>query len=165
MNAQRIKLFFKLYAPSVLRYGMGTVILWFSIEQFLHNSLWTAYVPDYAVAISHLSASTLVFFNAAFELVMGILLVFGWRTRIVALLLALHLFDIMWTVGYGEIGARDFGLAVATLVIAMNGPDILCIKQGKNSVMNANYANNGNDAANARNSNTYNNTWSNRNLN
>lgn len=120
--------FLETYAGSVLRYAMAAVILWFSIQQFLHNSTWTAYIPDSIVSITHISAPILVFFNACFELVFGIALVFGWYTRIVALLLALHLFDIMWVVGYGEIGVRDFGLAFGTLVIFMNGPDLLCIK-------------------------------------
>ncbi len=127
----KIITFIETYAASVLRYSMSAVILWFSIQQFLHNGTWTAYIPDSIVSISHLSASTLVFFNASFELVFGLALVLGWQTRIAALLLALHLFDIMWVVGYGEIGVRDFGLAFGTLVIFMNGPDLLCVKPKK----------------------------------
>lgn len=130
---KKIIILCELYAPSVLRLGLAAVILWFSLQQFLHNGAWTAYIPDSAVAFAHLSASTLVFLNASFELVFGILLVFGWQTRIVALLLSLHLFDIMWIVGYGQIGARDFGLAVATLAVSMNGSDLLCI-QRKNKI-------------------------------
>ncbi len=128
---QKFLTFIETYAASVLRYGLSAVILWFSLAQFLHNAQWTAYVPDSAVALTGLSANTLVFFNALFEAVFGILLVFGVQTRIVALLLSLHLFDIMYVVGYGEIGVRDFGLAVATLVISMNGPDKLCAQQKK----------------------------------
>ena len=115
------------YAPSVLRYGMTLVILWFGCQQFLHTDVWTAYVPDSAVAISHLSVNTLVYINATFELIVGFCLLFGWQTRIVALLLALHLLDITYVVGYGEIGVRDFGLAIATFVVFMNGSDLLCI--------------------------------------
>jgi uncharacterized membrane protein YphA (DoxX/SURF4 family) len=126
---QKIILFLERYAASVLRYGLAAVILWFSLEQFLHNSLWTAYIPPSIVAMTGISAAILVVFNAIFEMVFGLLLVFGWQTRIVALLLALHLFDIMYVVGYGEIGARDFGLAIATLVIFMNGSDPLCTQQ------------------------------------
>jgi uncharacterized membrane protein YphA (DoxX/SURF4 family) len=110
---------------------MSIVILWFSVQQLLHTQVWTAYVPDSVAKFLHISAFALVIFNAVFELIFGILLAFGWQTRIVALLLGLHLFDIMWTVGYGEIGVRDFGLAVATLVIAMNGPDLFCIQPRK----------------------------------
>ena len=124
-------LFIELYAPSLLRYGMTAVILWFSLQQFLNAGQWTAYVPDSIVSMSHMTAVTLVYFNAVFELVFGLALLIGWQTRISALLLSLHLFDIMWVVGYGEIGVRDFGLAVATLVIFMNGPDLLCIQKKK----------------------------------
>jgi uncharacterized membrane protein YphA (DoxX/SURF4 family) len=66
---------------------MAAVILWFSIQQFLHNQVWTAYVPDSAVAMTHMSANTLVFFNAVFELLFGLLLMFGIQTRLAALLL------------------------------------------------------------------------------
>jgi len=126
---QKLIAFLERYAASVLRFGLAAVILWFSLQQFLHNSVWTAYVPDSIVALTHLGAGTIVFLNAVFELVFGALLAFGWQTRTVALLLSLHLFDIMWTVGYGEIGVRDFGLAIATFVIFMNGTDSLCIQQ------------------------------------
>ena len=131
---QKFISFLESYAPSVLRLGMSGVILWFSFQQFIHTQLWTAYVPDSAVAMLHISATTLVYFNATFELVFGILLVIGWQTRIAAFLLALHLFDIMYVVGYGEISVRDFGLAVATFTVFMNGPDMFCI-QGKDETV------------------------------
>ncbi len=124
----------KPYAPSVLRIGMSLVILWFSSQQFLHTQVWTAYVPDSAVALTHQSAITLVYINAAFEAVFGLLLLFGIWTRFAAFLLVLHLLDIMWIVGYGEIGVRDFGLAVATFVVFMNGPDEWCMQQAKKAV-------------------------------
>ncbi|MCX6753103.1 MAG: DoxX family membrane protein [Candidatus Nomurabacteria bacterium] len=126
---------------AVLRYGMSFVILWFSIQQFLHANIWTAYVPDSAVAMTHLSAITLVYFNAVFELVFGIMLVLGWQTRLAALLLSLHLFDIMYVVGYGEIGIRDLGLAIATFVIFMNGADYLCYQTKEETEEKINYSN------------------------
>lgn len=124
---QKIILFLETHASAVLRYGMAAVILWFSLQQFMHTSNWTAYIPDSIVSMTGLSAMTLVYINAVFEAVFGLLLLIGWQTRIVAFLLALHLFDIMWVVGYGEIGVRDFGLALSTLVVFMNGPDVFCV--------------------------------------
>ena len=129
--------FLERYAASALRFGLAAVILWFSVQQFLHNNVWTAYVPDSIVSLTHMSAGVIVFLNAVFALVFGILLAFGWQTRTAALLLSLHLFDIMWTVGYGEIGVRDFGLAVATFVVFMNGADPLCIQQKKKALQQA----------------------------
>ena len=39
----------------------------------------------------------------------------------------------MYVVGYGEIGVRDFGLALATLVVSMNGPDAFSLQSSKNN--------------------------------
>jgi len=128
---KKIISFLEVYSSSVLRYGITAVILWFSLAQFFNASAWISYIPDSIVAMTGLSAVTLVYFNAVFELIFGVLLLFGWQTRLAALLLAIHLFDIMYVVGYGEIGVRDFGLAVATFVIFMNGPDLLCIEKRK----------------------------------
>jgi uncharacterized membrane protein YphA (DoxX/SURF4 family) len=128
--------YIEFYAPSLLRYGMSAVILWFALAQLFNAAEWLAYVPDSITKMTGISAITLVYFNAIFELIFGVLLVFGWQTRIVAFLLAVHLFDIMYVVGYGEIGVRDFGLAVATLVVSMNGADPLCIQKKKKIINN-----------------------------
>lgn len=117
--------FLQRYSGSVLRWGMAAVVLWFSIQQFMHADQWTAYIPDSIISLSHVSALTIVYLNAVFEMVFGTLLMLGIWTRLAALLLALHLFDIAWTVGYGQIGARDVGLAVATLAVFMQGADPL----------------------------------------
>lgn len=105
---------------------MAAVILWFSLQQFMHPDMWTAYVPDSATNITGLSAVALVYVNATFELIFGAFLVLGIYTRLSAVLLALHLLDIMWIVGYGEIGVRDFGLSLALISVAMNGADMWC---------------------------------------
>ena len=132
----KIKTLLEFLAPFILRIGMAVVILWFSLQQFMHNSTWIAYIPDYAVTLTHLSASTLVFMNAVFELVFGLMIMFGWQTRIASFLLAVHLFDIMWVVGYGEIGARDLGLAIGTFVVFMNGNDMFCVQQKNDAIKN-----------------------------
>lgn len=115
------------YAPAVLRIGMAMIMLWFSAQQFLNPQYWTAYVPQYVVSLSGIDALYLVYMNAGFELIFGLLLTFGILTRISALLLSLHLFHIVIVVGYNETGIRDLGLAIATLVVFMNGTDILCL--------------------------------------
>lgn len=105
---------------------MAAVILWFSLQQFMHPDMWVAYVPDSAVNLTGLPAQLLVYANATFELIFGMFLVLGIYTRVSAVLLALHLLDIMWVVGYGEIGVRDFGLSLALITVALNGADMLC---------------------------------------
>jgi uncharacterized membrane protein YphA (DoxX/SURF4 family) len=120
--------FMEKYSATVLRYGMVIVFLWFGTQQLLHTETWTAYIPESATNLTGISALSLVYINAIFEIIFGLLLLIGWQTRIVALLLALHLFNIAYVVGYGEIAVRDVGLAIATLAICMHGPDRLCVE-------------------------------------
>lgn len=111
------------YAPVVLRVGISLVFLWFSYQQLTNTNSWTRMIPDVAVSLSGLSAQTLVLINGVFEAVFGLALLAGFYTRISASLLALHMFHITFVVGYGAIGVRDFGLAMATLSIALAGAD------------------------------------------
>ncbi len=115
------------FAPVVLRIGMALVFLWFGFDQFLHTSAWTGFIPDSMISISHLSATTLVYLNGVFELVFGTALLLGFYTRFVALLLALHLLDITYVVGYSSLGVRDFGLSIATISIWLNGKDFFSL--------------------------------------
>ncbi|MEK7645302.1 MAG: DoxX family membrane protein [Patescibacteria group bacterium] len=107
------------YAPTVLRVGISLVFLWFAFQQLTNTDAWTGFVPDLAVSLSGLSAETLVLFNGVFEAVFGLALLVGFYTRLAAALLSLHLFHLVFVVGYSAIGVRDFGLAVATLSIAL----------------------------------------------
>ncbi len=115
------------FAPVLLRIGMSLVFFWFSYAQLTNGQMWTSYVPDYAVSLSHMSASTLVFANGIFELVFGALLLLGLFTRIAALLLALHMVEIVYSVGYSPIGVRDFGLCIAAFSIFLYGSDKWCL--------------------------------------
>ncbi len=128
---QNIILNLEKYGSSVLRLGMGAIVLWFSIEQFRNTGFWTAYVPNFAVQMTGLSATTLVYLNATFELIFTLMLIIGWKVRLSALLLSLHLIEIAISLGYSETAIRDVGLAVALFVVFMNGSDILSFENKK----------------------------------
>jgi len=115
------------YAPRILRIGIALVFLWFGYQQLVHNEMWTIYVPDYVVNMSGISASALVTINGTFELIFGSLLLLGLFTRISALLLTLHMAQIMLTVGYSDIGVRDFGISVAAFSVFLYGRDRWCL--------------------------------------
>jgi uncharacterized membrane protein YphA (DoxX/SURF4 family) len=117
----------KNFAPILLRVGVALVFLWFGQEQLLHTSSWVSFVPTWITSMSGISAVTLVHFNGAFEIVFGFCLIFGYFTRVTALLLALHMLDITFTVGYNQIGVRDFGLSIAAISVFLYGVDYWCI--------------------------------------
>jgi uncharacterized membrane protein YphA (DoxX/SURF4 family) len=117
----------KAYAPKVLRIGIALVFLWFGVNQILSQDLWVGYVPDFVQSLTSawfgMSATTLVVINGAFEVVFGLCLLFGIYIRLSATLLALHMAGIVFSVGWSATGARDFGIAVATIAIALYGKE------------------------------------------
>ncbi len=115
------------YAPTILRLGMSGVFLWFGINQIVDPTAWIGFIPDAIVKLTGMSALTIVHYNAFFEIIAGSMLLLGFLTRFIAFILFLHLLDIAFTVGLDSIGIRDLGLAVATLVIFLNGFDWLTL--------------------------------------
>ncbi len=114
-------------APVVLRIGLSLVILWFGSQQLLYTDNWTSLIPDMVTNLSGVDASFFVLFNGAFEIIFGLCLLAGFQTRIVSLLLALHMLLITVTVGYSATGVRDFGLAIAAISSFMYGVDTLSL--------------------------------------
>ena len=113
----------KKYAPIVVRLAIALVFLWFGSNQIMAPGEWFGYLPGF---VPEQSMAMFVTFNGIGEIILGLLLVMGLFTRIVALLLALHLLGIIFFVGYNEIGVRDFGLMLAALSIALQGHDSWC---------------------------------------
>ncbi len=111
------------YAPIVLRFGLVFVFIWFGLSQLLHQAAWISYIPDYATRLSGLSPEKIVIANGIFEVVFAVLLAIGIKIRVVATLLALHLFTIVINLGINEIGVRDIGLTAACFSIALHGAD------------------------------------------
>lgn len=109
-------------ARPLLRFALVVLFLWFGLSQVTSPGDWIAWVPEWATVFG-LSATVIVLLNGVFEVVLGVFLAAGFYTRVVALLLSLHLLFIAYEVGYNDIGVRDFALAVCTLSLALFGPD------------------------------------------
>jgi uncharacterized membrane protein YphA (DoxX/SURF4 family) len=113
-------------APVVLRIGLAIVFLWFGYMQLTHTQMWLGLIPKWLLSLSGLQAATLVHFNGAFEIVFGICLLFGFFTRVVSFLLALHMIHIALTLvmaqGIGAISIRDIGLSFAAVTLFLLGP-------------------------------------------
>jgi uncharacterized membrane protein YphA (DoxX/SURF4 family) len=124
MNTEKIQA----YAPAVLRIGVSLVYLWFGFQQFLNTKQWISYIPKSVIAFSPVDAETLVHFNGAIEIVFGFALLVGIFSGISALILALHMADITYVVGYDAIGVRDFGITIATFAAALYGADVLSLE-------------------------------------
>jgi len=111
------------YAPVVLRFGLVAVFLWFSSAQLLEPVAWVGMIPAWATGFMGIPVEIFVILNGLAELLLALMLAFGVYARVVAALLALHLLTIVLAVGWNDVGARDFGLMLAALSVALHGPD------------------------------------------
>jgi|SRR3989338_879605 len=107
----------------VLRIGLSILFLWFGFSQFLDQSAWISWVPQWAMNLTGLEAEMIVLLNGGFEIAFGVLLALGLYIRPVALVLVLHHAMIIFDIGPTAIGIRDFGLMMATLALAFMPPD------------------------------------------
>jgi uncharacterized membrane protein YphA (DoxX/SURF4 family) len=109
------------YALPVLRGGLALAYLYFGVSQLLAPADWSFMIPEWLATV--VPANTLVLVNGSFEVTAAILLLLGFWVRPVAWLLAAHLAFITISLGFTPIGARDFGLTLATVSLALAGPD------------------------------------------
>ena len=117
-----------IYAAPILRIGMALVFLWFGTSQLMNPQMWTIWVPDWIVNLAP-SAEFVVYSNGILEIILGIMLLLGFWTRIVAAILAVHLAGIVLSVGYTATGVRDFGLTIATAAVALHGNDAFTLQE------------------------------------
>ncbi|MFZ3019943.1 MAG: DoxX family protein [Minisyncoccia bacterium] len=112
------------WASVLLRVAMALVFIWFGTQQLMRPEQWTSFIPAF---INFIPAIKMVVLNGWFEVVFGVALLIGFYTRLTSFLLALHLLGIAFTVGLNALGVRDFGLALATFSIFLNGADFLSL--------------------------------------
>lgn len=110
----------KNFSPILIRIVIAAVFIWFGLQQLTDPSSWFGFLPTWVNNIP-ISQTDFIYLNGCFELLLGTSLLFGFYARTCAFLLGLHLLGITYTVGYGAIGVRDFGLALTAISIAF-GP-------------------------------------------
>lgn len=114
---------FSQHAHIVIRLALAVLFIWFGILEGKNPGMWTGFVPHFVSDLVGGNAAMLVYMNAWFEIVAGLCLLAGFQVRIVASLLALHLFGIAGSIGIGPLGLRDFTLSFAMLSVAIAGAD------------------------------------------
>lgn len=107
----------KIDAHLILRIGVAIVLFWFGGAQLLSPENWIGYLPEWLVSISPVSPELIVLLNGGVEVVLGAFILLGIFLRISALIVALHLFGIAFSLGNTPSGIRDVGLAFMALAL------------------------------------------------
>ncbi|MDO8430698.1 MAG: DoxX family membrane protein [Candidatus Taylorbacteria bacterium] len=110
------------YAPVAVRIGISLVVLWFGFTQVTEPGPWIRVLPEWTKSLP-VGQINLIYLNGWTEIFLGSLLLVGFYTRFVALLVALHLLQVTFAVGYGAVGVRDFGLTLAAVSVFLHGHD------------------------------------------
>ena len=116
----------KEYAPIILRIGISLLFLWFGLTNIFNPNYLLGYLPQYALTFG-IPGTTIMIINGIFEVILGGLLLIGLFTRISSFILTIHVFGIALSLGYNDVAIRDLGLAIATLVVFLNGKDKWCL--------------------------------------
>ena len=111
---------FSQYAPLTLRVGLAFVFIWFGWSGLTNPTMWVGLVPAWTAMFG--SAYNLVLIHGAFELVLGLTLLFGFYTRLSATLLLISLLQSLTILGWGAVMVRDIGLTLALISIILAKP-------------------------------------------
>lgn len=112
---------YKKYAPFLVRIGLGLVLIWFGVDALINPGVWAALVPSWVLKILGMSANHFMFVNGIVEIILGILLLIGLYTRLVATITVLLFLGIIYSLGYGDLAVRDFGLLLAAFSLIASG--------------------------------------------
>jgi uncharacterized membrane protein YphA (DoxX/SURF4 family) len=115
------------YSKEILRIGTTLVYLWFGFFQLINPSSWIGYLPSWVYSLG-VETIYFIYLNGIIEVALGLFLLIGFKVRISALLLTIHMSLIMIHLGYNDILIRDFGILIATFVVYLNGKDKLCLE-------------------------------------
>ncbi len=101
----------------VLRFAVGAVFLWFGVDKWIHPQAWYGWVPSWVLSRLPMGVDAFLWWNGAFEFVIGILLVAGRALRGTAAVSGLFMLAITATVGANEVSVRDAALVGSCLAL------------------------------------------------
>ncbi|MDO8425131.1 MAG: DoxX family membrane protein [bacterium] len=108
-------------AALLLRLGLGAVLLIFGYGKIADTVSWLGFVPPWMIGLLPMDPVQFLRVVGVAEVLLGVLLVVGWRVRIVAAVVALHLLTILAAVARGDLAVRDFGLFMAAAALGVLG--------------------------------------------
>lgn len=109
------------YLPMfIIRLGLSFVFLWFGIDKFIQPMFWASWMPKILIDAIPFSKIIFIYILGLGELILGVLLLIGLFTRLIALFVAIHLCGVIISIGFNDIAVRDFGLLLSAIALAIN---------------------------------------------
>ena len=104
----------------VIRIGLALVFLFFGIDKFINPFIWIGWVPKWLLALLPISQYAFIYTQGAFQVILGIILLLGFFTRIAAIVAAIFMAAVVFTVGFNDLGIRDTAIFSMALALALS---------------------------------------------
>ncbi|MDO8622535.1 MAG: DoxX family membrane protein [bacterium] len=105
----------------LLRLGLGIEFVAFGYGKLIDLPSWIGYIPPWMSPLLPMSTSAFLQAVGVVELVLGVLLIVGLWTRVIAALAALHLLGVLVALGYNDLAVRDFVAFMSALALTALG--------------------------------------------
>ena len=105
----------------IIRYTAVYLFLWFGIQQLVDPGAWLGFLPEWT-GYFPVPGEMLVRLNGWFEIICAIALLGGFYTRVISLILGVHLVFIGLSLS-GPTAIRDTALGLFVLSLAFANPD------------------------------------------
>jgi len=111
----------------ILRLGLGFVFFWFGLDKLLNVDNWLGYITPSLDKLIFIDINTFMFILGGVEIILGVLLIIGLFLRIVSVVIAIHLFFIIISIGFNDISVRNFGLLAIAVALSFNNDKFLSL--------------------------------------
>ncbi len=109
----------KHYAYHILRIGLAVTFIWIGVMIVSNPAAWTGYIQPWARSLLPGPIEQVMFVTGIFDVIVGLVLLAGFKTWIASFLAAGHIAVVMITSGINEVTVRDIGLFAAALALAI----------------------------------------------
>ncbi len=111
----------------ILRLGLGFVFSWFGLDKLLNPQNWQGYITPALAKLIFIDMSLFILLLGILELVIGLMLLLGLFTRLVASVAAVQLLVIIISLWFNEITVRDIGLFSIAVSLILNSSNYLAL--------------------------------------
>lgn len=104
----------------VLRFGLGTPIMWFGLDKWIHEDAWYGWFPANILPNLPFDIDIVVALVGACEFALGVLLIANIGVRYVAAIAAVSLVAVSLFVGANEVTVRDGALLAIAIALTID---------------------------------------------
>lgn len=106
----------------VLRIGLGITFVWIGTLIVQEPESWAGLIRTELTGFIPMDPATMMLETGIFDIIIGLMLIFGIWLWIAGLLAGLHMLIVVATIYVSDVTARDFGIMAASFAVMLSSP-------------------------------------------